>query len=172
MGGFDGSKVLDSVEAYNTRTGKWKKIPNMSEKRDDPKAVGMNGKLYVVGGRNGDWLELKSGECYDPAKRRWERLPDMKHSRVDFCLTVVDGQLFATGGIDESGSTKRTTEYLNKFTNTWVEVGELPSPRFVLAILSVPVEALGKDKTSSLRELCNLKDAETTSSTSSGIEMD
>jgi len=173
VGGFDGSKVHDSVEAYNTRTGKWKRILNMSTRRSGVKAVEMNEKLFVVGGWDGN-QRLKSGECYDPVKRRWERLPDMRLPRSNFSLTVVDGQLFAAGGYDGEGVTSRS-EFLNKFTNTWVETGEMPSPRSALAILSVPVEEIGKDNTSSLRELCTLNDAktpETATTTSSGSELD
>ena len=117
---------------------------------------------------------LKSGECYDPVKRRWEMLPDMRLPRSDFSLTVVDGQLFGAGGYDGEGVTSRS-EFLNKFTNTWVEAGEMPSPRDGLASLSVPVEEIGKDNTSSLRELCTLNEVEipgTDSTTSSGSELD
>ena len=168
VGGFDGSKVHNSVEAYNTRTGKWKRILNMSTRRSGVKAVEMNEKLFVVGGWDGNqWL--KSGECYDPVKRRWEMLLDMRLLRSDFSLTVMDGQLFAAGGWDgEGGNYTSRSEFLNKFTNTWVEAGEMPSPRWGLASLSVPVEAIDKDKISSLRELCTLNDAETASRTASG----
>ena len=51
----------------------------------------------------------------------------------------------------------------------------MPSPRDGLASLSVPVEEIGKDNTSSLRELCTLNEVEipgTDSTTSSGSELD
>ena len=51
----------------------------------------------------------------------------------------------------------------------------MPSPRSALAILSVPVEEIGKDNISSLRELCTLNDAEapeTATTTTSGSELD
>ena len=96
-------------------------------------------------------------------------LPDMRLPRSDFSLTVMGGQLFAAGGWDgEGGNYTSRSEFLNKFTNTWVEAGEMPSPRWGLASLSVPVEAIDKDKISSLRELCTLNDAETASRTASG----
>ena len=136
----------------------------MSVKRSGVKAVEMNGKLYVVGGWDGD-RRLRSGECYDPVRRRWERLPDMRLPRSNFSLAVVNGQLFAAGGYDGEGVTNRS-EYLNKFTNSWVEAGEMSLPRSALTILSIPVEAIGKENTSSLRELCDLNDPEDNSSLS------
>ena len=52
-------------------------------------------------------------------------------------------------------------------TNTWVEAGEMPSPRSGLAILSVPMEAIGKEKISSLKKLCIPKDVVETPETAS-----
>jgi len=162
-GGIGPDGCDDSVEAYNTKTGRWTMVEPMGVKRYQAKAVELNGKLFVVGGKNGLRGPChKSGECYDPAKRSWERLPDMGYARYSCSLTVVNGQLFVSGGVDDDGKEITRSEYLNKFTNTWVEVGSWKS-YMTFAIFSVPVKELGEEITGSLEKISSLKDSGETS---------
>ena len=43
--------------------------------------AGMNGKLFVTGGRDDDENRLKTGEVLDLATMQWESLPEMKTQR-------------------------------------------------------------------------------------------
>ena len=113
----------------------------MSVKRQGAKAVEMNGKLFVVGGFD-DRRYHKSGEFYNPDTDCWERQPDMNLSGADFSFTVMNGQLFAAGGTP--GGPSSQTEYFNKFTNTWIWAGEMPSPKCRFPMISVPIEILAK----------------------------
>ena len=146
VGGFNGTTVHSSVEVLeisgDSRPRRWRKIKNMSSPRSGVKAVGFGGKLYVVGGWNGN-ERLKSGEVYDPRKFTWKPLPDMNVPRSNFSLVVVNGQLMAFGGYDGHSVTARA-EVLNWSTNAWEEVGALPTPRSALAGVTVSRSVLDK----------------------------
>ena len=49
--------------------------------------VAMKGRLYVLGGFNGQFL--KSVEMYDPRANSWELVADMTMTRVHFGASVV-----------------------------------------------------------------------------------
>merc|ERR1719342_964833 len=136
-------------------------IEPMGVKRFCAQAVELNGKLFVVGGYDGQRY-LKSGECYDPANKSWEAIPDMGRARSNFSLTVLNGQLFAAGGTSD-GKLISSSEYLNKFTNTWVEVGQMSSAMSAMSSLPVSVKELGEEITGSLVKISSLKDPEETS---------
>ena len=70
--------------------------------------------------------------------------------RSNYSMTVVDGQLLVAGGYDGGNVTSRA-EILNKWTNVWEEVGELPSARSASAIITAPVDALRPDTIEKLR---------------------
>ena len=113
----------------------------MKHKRTSTKAVVLDNKLYVVGGWNGQ-SRMRSGEVYNPAKREWEDLPEMIVPRTGHSLTIVHGQLLVAGGVNDGNDATSRAEILNKWTNTWEEVGELPSARNVSAIVTTPVDVL------------------------------
>ena len=122
---------------------KWKTIKPMSTPRAGAKAVGLEGKLYVVGGWNGN-RRLRSGEVYDTELKNWKALPDLNVPRSYFSLVVVNGQLLAFGGYDDmiGNSVTASAEILNWTTNAWEEVGSLPSPRMGLVGVTVPRKIL------------------------------
>ena len=78
VGGFDGTNQLRSVERFNPRTGRWKKVAfcyqwkrreeplqvrSMSTARSGVAAAALDGALYVVGGWDGTRTRrLRTGE--------------------------------------------------------------------------------------------------------------
>ena len=87
---------------------------------------------------------MRSGEVYNPAKRQLEDLPEMINPRINYSMTVVDGQILVAGGFDGGNVTCRA-EVLNKWTNVWEEVGELPTARSASAVVTVPVDVMRGD---------------------------
>ena len=49
--------------------------------------MGIEGKLYVVGGSDGT-VTLASVECYDPVANEWRTLPSMSTARA-FCAAAM-----------------------------------------------------------------------------------
>ena len=111
VGGFDGANQLRSVERFNPRTGRWKKVAlatnrreggncnlqvrSMGTARSGVAAAALDGSLFVVGGWDGT-RRLRTGEVinthlliankhieqvYDPATNRWRSLPKMNTPR-------------------------------------------------------------------------------------------
>ena len=77
VGGFDGANQLRSVERFNPRTGRWKKVAvttnrveplhcnlqvrSMGTARSGVAAAALDGSLFVVGGWDGT-RRLRTGE--------------------------------------------------------------------------------------------------------------
>lgn len=49
-GGYDGSNFLNSVEVYDPRNNKWRKVAPMNVKRNNVSLAANDGKLLAVGG--------------------------------------------------------------------------------------------------------------------------
>jgi len=52
-GGNDSSGVFNSLEAYNSATGKWRMLRNMPQALTLGAGATVGGKLYCIGGANG-----------------------------------------------------------------------------------------------------------------------
>ena len=88
VGGFDGANQLKSVERFNPRTGRWKKVGclvifrreeiistlqvrDMGSPRSGVAAAAFNGSLFVVGGYDGN-KTLRIGEVITDQHRLGE----------------------------------------------------------------------------------------------------
>ena len=62
---------MNSCEAFDRKTGKWKQIASMRNGRYAQAVSAIEGKLYVFGGITTGINVLTSVECYDPIKNSW-----------------------------------------------------------------------------------------------------
>lgn len=69
-----------SIEQYDLRANKWSHVANMSGRRLQFGVAVVEGKLYVVGGRDG-LKTLNSVECFDLKTKTWSNLPPMSTHR-------------------------------------------------------------------------------------------
>jgi N-acetylneuraminic acid mutarotase len=77
MGGMDGQKRLSSVvERYDPAKNAWEAVAPMSMARYGLAAAAVDGKLYAMGGYDGQ-NRLSSVERYDPAKNEWVAMASM-----------------------------------------------------------------------------------------------
>jgi N-acetylneuraminic acid mutarotase len=60
-------------------------------------AVGLNGKLYVIGGYNGI-DPVTTVEMYDPATNRWRTVSGMPTERWSPGAGAIGGKVYAVGG--------------------------------------------------------------------------
>ena len=86
----------------------------------------LDGKLYAVGGFNGDDGNLSSVERYDPAVGAWEAVAPMALARFGAGVAALEGKLYALGGRveedDEAAELDRpanTVERYDPATNAW-----------------------------------------------------
>ena len=56
IGGHDGNSHLNTVEQFDQRVGYWEYIAPMSNRKYGAGAAVMDGKIYVAGGLNGNYL--------------------------------------------------------------------------------------------------------------------
>ena len=95
----------------------------MSTARYASAAAVVDGKLYVMGGHDGQH-PLSSVERYDPAKNAWEAAAPMSMARCAPAAAVSDGKLYVMGG---SGglSLLSSVEQYNPAKDEWVTMASM-----------------------------------------------
>ena len=87
MGGCNDNYVINTVIAYNIKTGESKVLPSMRSRRQGCAAIVSENKIVVMGGYYGHEKYLSSVECFDFLSHSWIELPSMMEPR--FYITVV-----------------------------------------------------------------------------------
>lgn len=138
--------LLNSAERYSSLTGTWEPLPPMSTPRHKCSGFFMDGKFYVIGGRDVNHQPIMSGEEYNPITGVWRTIPNMYFTQVarrDMfepsppLVAVVNNQLYAV---------ENTTNILKmyiKHNNTWRNLGHLPVPADLRNGWGVAFKALG-----------------------------
>lgn len=89
--GIKNSVILSgatSIEKYDLRANTWNHVASMSGRRLQFGVAVVDGRLYVVGGRDG-LKTLNTVECYDIKSKTWTTLPPMsthRHGLGNYCL--------------------------------------------------------------------------------------
>ena len=60
-------------------------------------SVGLNGRLYVIGGYSGNG-QIVASESYDIASRTWRILTDMPTGRWSPGAGAINGKIYVVGG--------------------------------------------------------------------------
>lgn len=93
-----------TLEIYDFKTGRWTNGPDLPLPRHHLAAAGLDGRLYVAGGRaglldtNNDLPPVAAFERYDPRRERWERLPEMPLGAGYVGMTSAAGKIVVVGG--------------------------------------------------------------------------
>ena len=90
---------FSSVECYDFRTNQWHEGPELRSRRRHVGVASLGGKLYAVGGHDGN-QHLNSVECYDPKVGRWEYVQPMKTLRRGIAVGVLGGPMYAVGELN------------------------------------------------------------------------
>lgn len=97
-----------SMEIFDFETGEWSRGPDMPMPRHHLVATGLDGKLYVVGGRaglldtNNDIPPTGEFDRYDPKTGKWERLPELPFPAGYPGITTAAGKVVVVGGEDQT----------------------------------------------------------------------
>ncbi len=112
--------ALSSVEAYTPSTNTWTFVAPMLVARQLAAAtVGIDGRIYVFGGRDGAGNLISDDEVYDPKANSWTTIAPMPDPRAQTALsTDREGRIYVFGGSDSAG-TPATVERYTPSTNTW-----------------------------------------------------
>ena len=127
IGGYDGSNVLDRVEAYDTSTNTWSAEAPMpgGGRYVLAAATGPDGRIYAIGGSDGSNI-LARVEAYDTNSNTWSAVAPMPGGGRGWlaAATGPDGRIYAIGGYD--GARLNRVEAYDTTTNTWTTVASMP----------------------------------------------
>jgi hypothetical protein len=137
FGGFDGTKVLGSIEVYNPALpDSWTKIaPVLPTPRTGLAAVtGADDRVYIIGGGDVTLTSAPSLEIFDSKMMSWSIGANMSTGRLaPAAVAAPDGRIYAIGGSEDAKSDVppplSTVEAYAPATNTWVPVAGLNVPR-------------------------------------------
>ncbi|HDN78946.1 MAG TPA: hypothetical protein ENG33_00605, partial [Chloroflexi bacterium] len=111
--------------------GCWYVKANVPTARRALAAVELNGKIYVIGGRDDQRHEFERYdvmERYDPATDTWITLAPMPTKRAWLVAAAVNGKIYAIGG-SSAASKLATVEEYDPTTDTWATKTSMPTPR-------------------------------------------
>jgi N-acetylneuraminic acid mutarotase len=147
VGGSDdtGVGITDNVDSYDPRTNQWDSIAPIPEPRDHIGVASYNGKLYAVGGFNGEDIPTGQLLIYDPKTDRWEEGKPMPTPRGALTADFVNGTLYAIGGVDNSHNVVSTNEAYDPVTDTWTQKAAMPTARHHLtsSVVDGKIYAIG-----------------------------
>lgn len=84
------------VEACDVANNEWRKVADLPTPRECAVVVAQ-GKLWAIGGFDGDEAALAVVETYDPRTDRWTRAPDMPFHVSAHSAICVPGAIFTFG---------------------------------------------------------------------------
>jgi N-acetylneuraminic acid mutarotase len=103
---FNEHKDSNLNEAFNTQTNQWEARAPAPTARNSAAAAVIDGKIYVVGGRQ--FIKSTDGktrmsnyaalEVYDPRRDSWETKTPMPQAQGGLGAATIDGKLYACGG--------------------------------------------------------------------------
>jgi len=146
IGGFAYSnnlfQPLDTVEVYDPSSDTWSTAAPMPTRKYDLAAVGMNGKLYVIGGSALSSTSptgvavLRTVEVYDPSTNTWSTASHpMPTPRAQLAAVALNGNAYAIGGFDSSPV--NAVEVYHASVDSWTGGTGLAGNRFGLAAAEV-----------------------------------
>ena len=101
----------------------------MSTGRLQPAGAAVNGKIYVIGGRNPYSGVLDVVEEYDPATDTWTTKAPMATDRYNSRAVAVNNKIYVIGGLDYSGALAVVEEY-DPLSDTWTTKTPMPIVRY------------------------------------------
>ncbi len=108
-----------------------------------------NGKIYAIGGLNGD-LPLNTNEQYDPATNQWTSKAPLPTARSGFAIASYNNEIYAIGGTVGNGYVGNNEVY-NPLTNSWETKASMPTPRadFTANVVNDKIYLIGGKRYSS-----------------------
>jgi N-acetylneuraminic acid mutarotase len=120
---YSPTDARSSVYAYDpAEGGSWTTLPPMIKPRFYHRAVTLDGKIYVMGGRSID-IE-NSMEKYDPITNNWTLLANMNAPRALHTAEVFDGKIYVFGSQDTQNT---DVDVYDPVTDTWTIESNWPT---------------------------------------------
>lgn len=128
IGGFDGTQILGSVEAYDPRMKNWMPLDPMIIPRSSPAATTVGSRIWVHGGTSGS--RLRTVERYDARMNRWEAMRnDMIEVRSAAQSCCCLEKIYVLGGTDQNQSIHSSVECFSPEGVNWNFIKSMQEPR-------------------------------------------
>ena len=132
-GRYDPQGNIAINEAYDPRNNEWSSKSPMQIPRDHAASAVIDGKIYVIGGREpiGNstlFRNLDINEMYDPETDTWIFRQHLPSHRSGLAAASLNDKIFAFGG-ERADSTSNNNEQYNPKTNSWKSCVAMPSAR-------------------------------------------
>jgi non-specific serine/threonine protein kinase len=102
LAGYDTNLAV--VQAYDPRTNRWRRLPDLASARGGTGAAAVSGRIVSVGGESPQGTE-RTVWALRPGTRRWARLPDLPTPRHGLGVVGLGGRVWAIAGGPEPGLT-------------------------------------------------------------------
>ena len=108
--------------------GFWKELAPMPTARTGVGVVGVNGKIYAIGGVSVHISQ--ANEVYDPTANSWTTKAPIPSTRDSFGVAAVDDKIYCIGGSSGTGlysTLHAANEMYDPKTDTWTKKAPLPT---------------------------------------------
>lgn len=119
-------EVLSSAERYNPEMRTWERLPAMNRRRKLCSGCYLDGKFFVIGGRNEEDRSLACGEFFDESQNKWDIVEGITSCtpiatyQSPPLIAVVNNELYTL-----ETSSNLIKVYLKR-SNSWKTLGHVP----------------------------------------------
>jgi N-acetylneuraminic acid mutarotase len=129
----EGVSVADA-STYDPVTETWSSIADLPEARDHMAIGAVDGRILVVGGRDGSTISAHTDrvDVYEPNSDTWVSAAPMPTSRAGMAAGVLGGHLFVAGGEGNPDLPSGVFEQLEAYdplADAWTTLPPMPLPR-------------------------------------------
>ncbi|CAO2624255.1 Kelch-like protein 24 [Lemmus lemmus] len=122
------------VWIYKSQLNIWVRVAPLNKGRWHHKMAVLLGKVYVVGGYNGQ-MRLSSVEYYDLFSNRWIEVAPLMEAVSSPAMTRCMRKLFVLGGGSDGNSYSDKVQCYDPETNAWILCASLPvAKKYITAV--------------------------------------
>ena len=135
------------AEMFDPSSGQWSRLPDAPSARNSAGGAVINGKIYIVGGRQAlkqpdgslRQLNVASLEVFDPATLKWEVRAPMPQAQGGLAAAAQGGKLYVFGGEQWVPEQKVFAEswVYDPQSDRWSSASPLPTPRHGLGAAAI-----------------------------------
>ncbi len=124
-------KPDDEFFEYDAATDSWRVLAPLRSKRGAAAVVGLNGKIHVIGGREGDEPLIRTHDVYDLATGKWSDAAPLSRARDHLVAVAAEGRMHVIGGRFSVGDEDMTSlhEIYDPATDAWSLGPPMPTAR-------------------------------------------
>lgn len=136
VGGVGPAGVADRTMVFDPATGGWSVADGLRTPREHMGVVGLDGRVYAVGGRAGSLAGFDDAEVYDPGSGTWTPLPDLPTPRGGMAAAATTNGFVAAAGGEEEGGTFDEVEAFDVDAERWIALPPMPTARHGVGVVA------------------------------------